>query len=254
MQEEAYCFLKNWSFMTRESEEISSFSTVDLVTISNFSKGGLAINGGTILINKGEFSENSPQLSKYPSMRRNAICQGKGEMNISSLQGGDGVSQNSSLFIHHSFDCSFHGILEERISLFFISTLNEITNNTEDGSYILSFKGSCFFPCSLSLWLISFADSREEKFIETFKYQSETLILWFDEKNVIDLAANNVSVFGSVKCQGQSEQRIESEIFLLRNIISIQQEKNTDTMTQSTVDPTQNTSTLFVCIIILLCI
>jgi hypothetical protein len=99
------------------------------VFINESSKGGMSMEGGKVKIIMGEFEHNNPFIKKYPSFRRNMICEGRGQIEIESLKGGDGVFPNLSLWIlpsSSSSDCLFiDGITRERKSLFFIPSLNK---------------------------------------------------------------------------------------------------------------------------------
>jgi hypothetical protein len=115
----------------------SSSGTIKESTISHSSKGGLSIDGGDVIIEKGEFEENDPSIERYLSFRRNIICS-SGRLDVKSLKGGDGIQNGSSLFILSSSECSLKGITKERNLFFFISTLDNITNATEGSLYIVT--------------------------------------------------------------------------------------------------------------------
>ncbi|KAH7825869.1 uncharacterized protein MONOS_17433 [Monocercomonoides exilis] len=123
------------------------------VTISNSSSGGLSLAAGNMTIEKGEFNDNSPSMPKYPSLRRNIFCCDSASLAIGSLKGGDGVKDNTSLWIM-SEDCSLKGAAQERSSPFFIPHL-ESASLAESGSNAdIKFTGSLFLPCDLSFKLI----------------------------------------------------------------------------------------------------
>ncbi|KAH7825773.1 uncharacterized protein MONOS_14320 [Monocercomonoides exilis] len=123
------------------------------VTISNSSSGGLSLAAGSMTIEKGEFYDNSPSMPKYPSLRRNVFCCDSASLAIDSLKGGDGVKDNTSLWIT-SEDCSLKGAAQGRPSPFFIPHL-ESASLAESGSEAnIKFIGSLFLPCDLSFKLI----------------------------------------------------------------------------------------------------
>eukprot|EP00770_Monocercomonoides_exilis_P016101 MONOS_16052.1-p1 / transcript=MONOS_16052.1 / gene=MONOS_16052 / organism=Monocercomonoides_exilis_PA203 / gene_product=unspecified product / transcript_product=unspecified product / location=Mono_scaffold01478:613-8037(-) / protein_length=2474 / sequence_SO=supercontig / SO=protein_coding / is_pseudo=false len=123
------------------------------VTISNSSSGGLSLEASNMTIEKGEFYENSPLISKYPSLRRNIFCFNSASITIISLKGGDGLKDNTSLWIT-SEDCSMEGIAQERLSSFFIPQLESATLDESESEAKIKFVGSLFLPCDLSFKLI----------------------------------------------------------------------------------------------------
>jgi hypothetical protein len=131
-------------------------SSLDLVTIGNSTSGGISIEGGIVNIMKGEFYSNYGGTKMYPSFRHNILCS-SGTLNISSLSGGDGNQQNSSLFIRTSDNCILEGIVKNHPSPLFIPFISSIEPPIEENSNTITFNGIHLFPCSLSLSLSSFS-------------------------------------------------------------------------------------------------
>ncbi|KAH7815695.1 uncharacterized protein MONOS_119 [Monocercomonoides exilis] len=123
-------------------------------TISNSPEGGITISGGNVIIEKGEFLDNNPFIEKYPSLHRNIICSDSGILNVLSLKGGDGLKDNSSLWILNE-GCTLGGIASERDSSFFIPVLESVSSEEDEGEIKLTFTGSLLLPCNLSFELIS---------------------------------------------------------------------------------------------------
>ncbi|KAH7828939.1 uncharacterized protein MONOS_14115 [Monocercomonoides exilis] len=124
-----------------EGEEMCrwSGSLVDVVksslimkvsTLSNSPDGGVTMSGGNVIIVKGEFINNNPSIEGYSSVRRNIICTDSGTLNVMSLKGGDGLKDNTSLWMLNE-GCSFEGIVSERDSSFFIPVLESIEAKEE---------------------------------------------------------------------------------------------------------------------------
>ncbi|KAH7826404.1 uncharacterized protein MONOS_4219fu4220 [Monocercomonoides exilis] len=130
-------------------------------TIANSSEGGITISGGNVNIEKGEFMNNNPSIEGYPSIRRNIICSDSGTLNVMSLKGGDGLKDNSSLWILNE-GCELGGMIEERASSFFIPVVEEARNETgSEGRTIITLSGRLLLPCNVSLKL-SFRNGRED--------------------------------------------------------------------------------------------
>jgi hypothetical protein len=119
----------------------------------------LSLSGGAVSIVDGKFENNNPFSPLYPSMRRNILCSSQTELNIASLKGGDGVKDNSSLWILPSSDCSLSGLPSERLSPFFIPSISEVRKEEVDDNYILTIEGSLFLPCNLSFSVLIDSES-----------------------------------------------------------------------------------------------
>ncbi|KAH7827014.1 putative Protein tyrosine and serine/threonine kinase [Monocercomonoides exilis] len=143
-------------------------------TIRNSKAGGLWASGGSLMIEKGEFENNNPEIEGYPSARRNVICAGNGGLNVVCLKGGDGLKDNSSLWMLND-GCSFEGIAGERLSSFFIPVLEEVKNTTQPtGEMELIIHGKLLLPCNLSV-KISMKDGEVER-IQTQKIEEDGFV------------------------------------------------------------------------------
>ncbi|KAH7828024.1 uncharacterized protein MONOS_13018 [Monocercomonoides exilis] len=147
-----------------------SEAVVQDTTICNSSKGGMSVSGGSITIEMGLFENNNPSIENYPSARRNIICSDSASLTISSLKGGDGVKDNSSLWILNE-GCSLEGIVSERDSSFFIPVLESVEAKEETDRMKLAFKGLLLVPCNLSFSVVK--RKGEEKEIEKHDFDSD---------------------------------------------------------------------------------
>ncbi|KAH7826611.1 uncharacterized protein MONOS_2450 [Monocercomonoides exilis] len=152
-------------------------------TIMKSKRGGLWVGGGNVKIEKGEFENNNPSIEGYGSARRNVICTGNSELNVASVKGGDGLKDNSSLWILDE-GCQLGGIASERGSSYFISILEEVKNTTQaSGSMDLIILGKLLLPCNLSL-KISMKDGEVER-IQTQKIEENECITENEVHSVI---------------------------------------------------------------------
>ncbi|KAH7815724.1 uncharacterized protein MONOS_91 [Monocercomonoides exilis] len=124
------------------------------VTIMNASSGGFSASTCDVTIEKGEFLNNNPFIEKYPSLHRNIICSDSGVLNVMSLKGGDGLKENSSLWILNE-GCTLGGVVSERDSSFFIPMLESVSSEEDEREIKLTFTGSLLLPCNLSFEIIS---------------------------------------------------------------------------------------------------
>jgi hypothetical protein len=138
------------------------------------------------------------------------VCKGRGEARIESLKGGDGVKDNSSLWIlrSSSSECDFiEGITKDRDSLFLIPILEDIIKEDEDSKYSLTFKGKLLIPCSISLYLINREDSDDIKKITDVRWVDEGEGVGRVEKIMIDGRRDEEVVLGCVIFKGEKESR-----------------------------------------------
>ncbi|KAH7816164.1 uncharacterized protein MONOS_18257 [Monocercomonoides exilis] len=187
-------------------------------TICNSSKGGMTVSGGNVMIEKGEFVNNNPSIDRYPSLRRNIICSDSGTLNVMSLKGGDGLKDNTSLWMSND-GCSFEGIISERASPFFIPVLESIEENEKGEEMEVVFKGKLLLPCNLSFMIVK--QMGDEKQIEKYEfdesgYASETEVEGRLKREIIREAGDEAEVrvlilFGNAKNPSSTDP------FILKN-------------------------------------
>ncbi|KAH7832144.1 uncharacterized protein MONOS_12087 [Monocercomonoides exilis] len=152
--------------------ENSNLHTKEIM-IQNSSKGGLSIKGGKAAVEMGMLANNNPFIEKYPSLRRNIICSDSSSLNISSLKGGDGVINNSSLWILND-GCILGGIAAESPSPFFIPRLEDVSVNENGSHIVVKFKGSLLLPCDLSFRLVY--KTGDAELVETYPFDENSFV------------------------------------------------------------------------------
>ncbi|KAH7822077.1 uncharacterized protein MONOS_2898 [Monocercomonoides exilis] len=187
-------------------------------TVSNSSHGGIFLSGSAMTIEKGEFTENNPFFSGYPSMRRNVACSGSGTVNVVSLKGGDGLERNTSLWMLNE-GCSFEGIASERASSFFIPVLESVEAKDATDRMKLIFKGMLLVPCNLSFTVVK--RKGEEKEIEHYDFDTSGFLSEREAegsvaKDLISNCGNEIEVSVSVLF-GNAESPSSTQSFILKN-------------------------------------
>ncbi|KAH7827798.1 uncharacterized protein MONOS_9124 [Monocercomonoides exilis] len=200
-------------------DAISSSLTMKYTTISNSKKGGLSLSGGSVVIEKGEFENNNPDIVGYPSVRRNVICTGNGEFDVVSVKGGDGLKDNSSLWILDE-GCRLGGIAAERASPFFIPVLEDVKNTTQpSGELELIIHGKLLLPCDLSV-KISIKNGDEEEIVRKGigeeGYVSENEIHTFISRSELEKVREETEVSVWIVF-GNSDSPSSTESFILKN-------------------------------------
>ncbi|KAH7816100.1 uncharacterized protein MONOS_5132 [Monocercomonoides exilis] len=177
----------------------NSTITMKYVTIMNASSGGLSVSADNVTIEKGEFMNNNPFIEKYPSLRRNIICSDSASLTISSLKGGDGVKDNSSLWILND-GCDLGGIAAERSSPFFIQKLEEVSISENGSNIFIKFKGSLFVPCDLSFRLVY--KTGDVELVETHQFEDDGFI-------------SETEVIGTITSENFSKVADETEVSVM---------------------------------------
>ncbi|KAH7825299.1 uncharacterized protein MONOS_613 [Monocercomonoides exilis] len=188
------------------------------VIVSNASSGGLSVSAGSVRIEKGEFFNNDPVIEKYASVRRSIICSGSASLTISSLKGGDGVKDNSSLWILND-RCDLRGIAGERSSPFFIPKLEDVSVNENGSNVVVKFKGLLLLPCDLSFRLIF--KTGDVELVETYPFEedsfvSETEVIGMIPKETTEDAGDEVEVSVCVLF-GKIDSPSSTGSFILKN-------------------------------------
>ncbi|KAH7830968.1 uncharacterized protein MONOS_4384 [Monocercomonoides exilis] len=185
----------NGSLVDVENSKVEMRET----TIMKSEGGGLRVSGGSVKIEKGEFENNNPLIEEYLSARRNVICTGNGELNVVSLKGGDGVKDNSSLWILND-GCDLRGIAGERASPFFIPVLDKVSVKEKGSDVVLKFEGSLFVPCDLSFRVA--CKTGDVELVETYPFEEDGFV---SETEVIGvIPSENISTIGD-----------ETEVFVM---------------------------------------
>eukprot|EP00770_Monocercomonoides_exilis_P006989 MONOS_6952.1-p1 / transcript=MONOS_6952.1 / gene=MONOS_6952 / organism=Monocercomonoides_exilis_PA203 / gene_product=unspecified product / transcript_product=unspecified product / location=Mono_scaffold00228:74889-80477(+) / protein_length=1862 / sequence_SO=supercontig / SO=protein_coding / is_pseudo=false len=195
-----------------------STASISDTLFSNASHGGLSASGGSVRIVKGEFVGNDPSIARFPSIRRNILCEHNGKLEIDSLKGGDGLLPNTSLWILNE-GCELTGMPTERLSEFFIPSLDAVEVKENNDAAELTFKGRLLIPCNLSFQIVSKIDDVGS--IETFPFAEDN----FDSENeakgkisisLISSAAREEEVLVCILF-GKKDAPSSTDSFILKN-------------------------------------
>ncbi|KAH7830430.1 uncharacterized protein MONOS_10574 [Monocercomonoides exilis] len=187
-------------------------------SVANSSKGGLSVSGGSISVQFGLFANNSPNAAGYPSMRNNIVCSDHAMLNIQSLKEGDGLKENSSLWVLN-LGCNLSGIASERASPFFIPQLASVKSHQQGNALAIDLAGSLLLPCGLSLQVDSFDGSVHNLQVyplQAEEFAGETEIHTAIPASIVTTASEATEV--SVKILfGRSESPASTDSFILKN-------------------------------------
>ncbi|KAH7826060.1 uncharacterized protein MONOS_4187 [Monocercomonoides exilis] len=188
------------------------------IRMENSSKGGISIKGGKAVIEMGMITNNNPFIEKYPSLRRNIICSDSASLTISSLKGGDGVKDDSSMWMLNN-ECLIEGIVSERASSFFIPVLESVETREKGEEVEVVFKGKLLLPCNLSFMVVK--QIGDEKQIEKHEFDesgfaSETEVEGVVAKEKISEAGDEAEVRVSILF-GDADKQSSTGSFILKN-------------------------------------
>jgi hypothetical protein len=177
----------------------------------------MSVEGGGLTIAMGMFEENNPHLALYPSFRRNILCLGGGSINVVSLKGGDGLKDNSSLWILSSSDCSLSGLALERISPFFIPSVSNVSKEKVGSNYLFSIKGNLLLPCNLSFSLFISSEAITQQ-ASNIIYFNETLFSGSTPLSTVDFhPSDELSIILLFPRFAESAGTTESSPFVIQN-------------------------------------
>ncbi|KAH7823129.1 uncharacterized protein MONOS_11122 [Monocercomonoides exilis] len=188
------------------------------IKIENSSKGGISIKGGKTVIEMGMLANNNPFIEKYPSLRQNIICSDSASLTISSLKGGDGVKDDSSMWILND-GCDLRGIAGERASPLFIPRLEEVSVNESGSNIELKFKGLLLLPCDLSFRLEY--NTGDVELVETYEFEessfvSETEVIGTIPSDKITTVADETEVSVMILF-GEKDAPSSTELCIVKN-------------------------------------
>ncbi|KAK2959426.1 hypothetical protein BLNAU_5475 [Blattamonas nauphoetae] len=142
---------------------VNSTTTITSTQLSHLWQGAINMEGGDLTIrsssfdsnnpHSSSFDSNNPHSSSFPSLRHNIHCSEEGEIEVGSLNGGDGKTDRPHLWLSHT-NCSLSGDDVNVNAPFFIPTLSSSSTSTlnkTEKAFSLSITGTTLVPCSLML-------------------------------------------------------------------------------------------------------
>eukprot|EP00770_Monocercomonoides_exilis_P006352 MONOS_6319.1-p1 / transcript=MONOS_6319.1 / gene=MONOS_6319 / organism=Monocercomonoides_exilis_PA203 / gene_product=unspecified product / transcript_product=unspecified product / location=Mono_scaffold00197:58486-63114(+) / protein_length=1467 / sequence_SO=supercontig / SO=protein_coding / is_pseudo=false len=228
----------NTGIILSQSSRVSMLNT----TLSNSSVGGVAMNGGSLFVKNGEFLHNNPLIENCPSARRNVFCNESGVLEIESLKGGDGLKEDSSLWML-SDGCTLEGIAAERASSLFMPTLTSVSGLIEEDLIQITVIGSCIIPCELKFQIDSEEFMKRNRQTFTFsEFISETsakasvpMSLFSESANVLHLTITLVV--------GESQTQVSNPLYFNITIFNASGNSNS----QSDILTTYLKNVLIIC-------
>ncbi|KAK2955435.1 hypothetical protein BLNAU_9663 [Blattamonas nauphoetae] len=132
---------------------VNSTTTITSTQMTRLPQGAINMKGGNLTIQGSIFANNAPHSSTFPSLRHNIRCSEGGEIEIGSLNGGDGKTDHPHLWLSHQ-DCVLSGDDVNTNAQFFIPTLSSSSTsklNTKKTGFEVTIEGTTLIPCSLFL-------------------------------------------------------------------------------------------------------
>ncbi|KAK2941991.1 hypothetical protein BLNAU_23092 [Blattamonas nauphoetae] len=185
--------------LNSENEELCSWEsgvikvnncvmTLNRMTFSSLSQGAIHMKNGSVDVDGVIFRDNSPNLSSFPSARRNIRCV-DGNVTIGSLNGGDGSKDHPSAWISTT-DCTLSGDDARPNSALFVPTLSSESNITwmkKEKRFSVLIVGTTLIPCDLYLEVFEMKKDKSEG-------ESERVELSFDTTDSFNETHINISI------------------------------------------------------------
>lgn len=178
-------------------------------TIANSSKGGININGGSVVTLDGcTFEGNNPKFTNFGSVRRNVLCE------KSTLNGENLIEKKTDALWISGKECTYNDAYEPFSSILFIPTIDDIYYNKDDENrqLIITLKGNLLLPCNVSYILKKIVIDGAEVTEEDFKPQTEneaTIIIPYDRFDVESLDYFEITIVYPDGKGGTSEQSMK---------------------------------------------
>ncbi|KAH7815279.1 uncharacterized protein MONOS_4537 [Monocercomonoides exilis] len=115
------CATDSFSWNSSQLFLNNSVTHISNTAIKGNANGAIFISSGSLALTNASFTENNPLLDKYPSFRRNLMCE-NGAVDMKSAGEGDGKKSDDCLWFM-SDNCKMKGVLEQKDSFFFIPQL-----------------------------------------------------------------------------------------------------------------------------------
>ncbi|KAK2956846.1 hypothetical protein BLNAU_8123 [Blattamonas nauphoetae] len=141
-------------------------TTLDSVKMSHLTTGAVWMEDGSLKVEANTFHDNLVHNSSFPSVRRNIFCS-SGQLNVESLNGGDGHLPRTAGWITVGDECHFSSPILDVQSPLFIPTL--ITSDTQvkadkkTKNIQVEIAGKLLIPCGLSLEVFEWNDKTKRE-------------------------------------------------------------------------------------------
>lgn len=178
-------------------------------TIANSSKGGININGGSVVTLDGsKFEGNNPKFTNFGSVRRNVLCE------KSTLNGENLIEEKTDALWISGKECTYNDAYKPFSSILFIPTIEDIYYNRDDENrqLIITLKGNLLLPCNVSYILKNIVIDGAEVTQEDFKPQTEneaTIIIPYDRFDVESLDFFEITIVYPDGKGGTSEKSVK---------------------------------------------
>ncbi|KAK2961757.1 hypothetical protein BLNAU_3194 [Blattamonas nauphoetae] len=173
-----------------------STTTITSTRLTHLSSGAINMKGGNLTISSSSFDSNTPHSSSFPSLRHNIRCSEGGEIEVGSLNGGDGM-ETPSAWISAS-DCLLTAKEAITRSPFFIPTLSSSSTsklNKTEKAFVMTVHGATLIPCSLMLEVFEKKKDGKEGLAKPFPLTEDSTTSFNDTTIVVSLPLSSLSSF-----------------------------------------------------------
>ncbi|KAK2943806.1 hypothetical protein BLNAU_21284 [Blattamonas nauphoetae] len=177
---------------------VDSTTTITSTRLTHLSSGAINMKKGNLTISSSSIDSNTPHSSSFPSLRHNIRCSEGGEIEVGSLNGGDGSSEtHPHLWLSHD-DCLLSGNDVKVNAPFFVPTLSSSSTsklNKTEKAFILTINGTTLIPCSLMLEVFEKKKDGTEGQSKQFPLALDTTMSFNDSTIELSLPLSSLSSF-----------------------------------------------------------
>ncbi|KAK2959579.1 hypothetical protein BLNAU_5357 [Blattamonas nauphoetae] len=165
--------------------------------LNHLSFGAVNMKAGSLKVETSSFHDNSPNLSHFPSLRRNIHCSDGGHLEIGSLSGGDGVGDKMGWFSRS--DCTLSGDGVDVKTAFFAPTLSTdesmsmFAKKTE--TFVITIVGTTLIPCGLKLDVFEKSKDGTEGQSRSFELNLNSTTSFSEKVIVLSLSESSLPTF-----------------------------------------------------------
>ncbi|KAK2953657.1 hypothetical protein BLNAU_11378 [Blattamonas nauphoetae] len=166
--------------------------------LKHLSFGAVNLKNGTLEVESSSFHDNSPNLPSFPSLRRNIHCSDGGNIEIGSLNGGDGTGDDSSAWIVGE-NCNLTGKESIAKASFFVPLLVPKSCNssytTKTKAFAITIVGTTLIPCGLSLEVFEVTKDEMEGQSRSFELNLNSTTSFSEKEIVLSLSESSLPTF-----------------------------------------------------------
>ncbi|KAK2956312.1 hypothetical protein BLNAU_8679 [Blattamonas nauphoetae] len=178
---------------------------IDNTKFSSLQQGAINMKDGNLSIQTSAFSDNTPSPDLASGARRNIRCSDEGSVDIKTLSGGDGLTENPSPWMSIE-NCSLTGGAAKTQSPLFVPSLESGSKsilNKSSKSFTVTICGDSLFPCDLSLEVFEMQKNKAEGKSQLVDLTAESTTSFTESTITLSLSQSQLDLEASLEWRGR---------------------------------------------------